>query len=200
MRMKSAFAMLAALVLLAAGPVSAQGFKFEQPGASDAAAKAEEAAKQDRIAYELSTPCRADLKGKKIMVIIGEQQSNGYVCAQQQNYGPHYQAINSRLRCARPAHLSRRRRSAAQIAQAEIDAYFKNDPDARAVGREAARRELRPARADLVAGDPQHPIIARQPGHGEHGLHADRQQRPDHLGRRCELELVFGRGRCHRWR
>jgi hypothetical protein len=37
--------------------------------------------KQDRIAYELSTPCRNDLKGKKIMVVIGEQQSDGYVQA-----------------------------------------------------------------------------------------------------------------------
>ena len=34
----------------------------------------------------------------------------------------------------------------AQIKQAEIDAYFKNDPDARAVGGEAAGRELHPAR------------------------------------------------------
>ena len=64
------------------------------------AAKAEEAAKQDRIAWELSTPCRADLKGKKIMLIIGEVQSNGYIAAQQQNYGPHFQAINARLRAS----------------------------------------------------------------------------------------------------
>jgi len=136
MRMKSAFAMLAALVLLAAGPVGAQGFKFEQPGAADAAARAEEAAKQDRIAAELSTPCRADLKGKKIMLIIGEVQSNGFISAQQQNYGPHYEAINLRLRglgllTYSPDEIRR------QIAQAEIDAYFKNDPD-RALS--AARR------------------------------------------------------------
>ncbi len=125
MRMKSAFTMLAALVLLAAGPVSAQGFKFSQP---DDTSKAEEAAKQDRIAWELSTPCRADLKGRKIMLIIGEVQSNGFVSAQQQNYGPHYQAINGRLRglgllTFTPEEIRR------QIAQAEIDAYFKNDPD-----------------------------------------------------------------------
>jgi len=128
MRLTSAFAMLAALVLLAAGPASAQGFKFEQPGASDAASKAEEDAKQNRIAQELSTPCRAELKGKKIMLIIGEMQSNGYVTAQQQNYGPHYEAINGRLRglgllTFSPDEIRR------QIAQAEIDAYFKNDPD-----------------------------------------------------------------------
>jgi hypothetical protein len=129
MRLTSAFAILAALALLAPGGAGAQGFKFEQPGAADAAAKAEEAAKQNRIVWELSTPCRADLKGKKIMLIVGEERSDGYISAQQQNYGPHYQAINGRLRSLglltfTPEEIRR------QIAQAEIDAYFKNDPDA----------------------------------------------------------------------
>jgi hypothetical protein len=63
------------------------------------------------------------------MLIIGEVQSNGVVAAQQQNYGPHYQAINARLRSLglrtfTPDEIR------AQIAQAEIDAYFRNDPDA----------------------------------------------------------------------
>ena len=124
----AAFAIVAALIMLAAGPASAQGFKFEQPGAADAAAQAEEAAKQDRILQELSTPCRAELNGKKIMLIIGERQSNGIVSAQQQNYGPHFQAINTRLRglgllTFTPEEIRQ------HIAQAEIDAYFKNDPD-----------------------------------------------------------------------
>jgi hypothetical protein len=114
------------LILLSAGPASAQGFKFSQP---DTAPAAEEAARQERIAQQLSTPCRAELKGKKIAVIIGEVQSNGYIAAQQQNYGPHFQAINARLRSLglttyTPEEIRR------QIAQAEIDAYFRNDPDA----------------------------------------------------------------------
>ena len=134
MRLSSAFAMLAALVVLAmTAPANAQGFKFEQPNTGPTA---EEIAKQNQVAWELSTPCRADLKGKKIMLIIGEMQSNGYVTAQQQNYGPHYEAINGRLRglgllTFSPDEIRR------QIAQAEIDAYFKNDPD-RALS--AARR------------------------------------------------------------
>jgi hypothetical protein len=120
------FALLAMLFLLPAGPASAQGFKFSQP---DPAPAAEEAARQERIAQQLSTPCRAELKGKKIAVIIGEVQSNGYIAAQQQNYGPHFQAINARLRSLglatyTPEEIRR------QIAQAEIDAYFRNDPDA----------------------------------------------------------------------
>jgi len=118
--------MLLLSALAVAEPARAQGFKFSQP---DAGEKAEQQARQNRIADQLSTPCRDDLKGKKIMVIIGELQSNGFVTAQQQNYGPHFQAINARLRSLglatyTPEEIRK------QIAQAEIDAYFRNDPDA----------------------------------------------------------------------
>ena len=127
---RHALSMLALLLPLAAGPVGAQDFKFSTQDAMDKAAdKAEADARQGRIAADLSTPCRADLKGKKIMLIIGETQSNGVVAAHLQNYGPHYQAINARLRSLglrtfTPDEIR------AQIAQAEIDAYFRNDPDA----------------------------------------------------------------------
>ena len=114
---------VAALTAVAAG---AEGFKFSEPDEAD---RAENQARQSRIAEQLSTPCRADLKGKKIMVVIGEVRSNGVIYAQQQNYGPHFQAINTRLRTLglrtyTPEEIRR------QIAQAEIDAYFRNDPDA----------------------------------------------------------------------
>jgi len=115
---------------LVAGTVPAQDFKFSTQDAMDKAAdKAEADARQGRIAADLSTPCRADLKGKKIMLIIGEVQSNGIIAAQQQNYGPHYQAINARLRSFGLRTFSPEE-IRAQIAQAEIDAYFRNDPDA----------------------------------------------------------------------
>jgi len=121
-------ATLGAALVLAMPVVFAQGFKFSNPDPSQEADRQAEAMKQDRIAYELSTPCRNDLKGKKIMVVIGEQQSDGYVQAQQQNYGPHFQAINGRLRSLglrtfTPEEIR------AQVKQAEIDAYFRNDPD-----------------------------------------------------------------------
>ncbi len=117
---------LALLVPLASGRLGAQGFRFSQP--DDANAR-DEQARANRIAEQLSTPCRADLRDKKIMVVIGEAQSNGYIAAQQQNYGPHFDAINARLRALgmrtyTPEEIRR------QIAQAEIDAYFRNDPDA----------------------------------------------------------------------
>ena len=130
MKPRCAFSLLALLLPLAAGPAVAQNFNFSQQDQADKAAdRAETDARQDRIAAELATPCRADLKGKKIMVMIGEVQSNGVIAAHQQNYGPHFQAINSRLRSLglrtfTPEEIR------AQIAQAEIDAYFRNDPDA----------------------------------------------------------------------
>ena len=119
-------ALISVLVALTATEVGAQGFKFSQP---DTAAKAEEDAKADRIARDLSTPCRADLKGKKIMVVIGEVQAGGRISAQQQDYGRHFQAINTRLRSLGLTTYTQEeiRR---QIAQVEIDAHMRNDPDA----------------------------------------------------------------------
>jgi len=126
LRLRNANAILILMAGLACAAALAQGFKFSQPDESD---RQEEAARQSRIAQQLSTPCRAELKDKKIMVVIGERQSNGFVSAQQQNYGPHFEAINARLRALglrtyTPEEIRR------QIAQAEIDAYFRNDPDA----------------------------------------------------------------------
>ena len=125
--MRPVLAHVAALAFaLAVSPAFAQGFKFsEQPDEE----KAEREARENRIAVQLSTPCRADLKNKKIMVVIGEERSDGYIVAQQQNYGPHYEAINRRLRSLglrtfTPEEIRR------QIAQAEVDAVMRNDPDA----------------------------------------------------------------------
>lgn len=104
----------------------AQGFKFSQDGAAEVR---EQDARSKYVAERLSTPCRASIKDQKIMVVIGEQQSNGYVVAYQQDYGPHFQVIDARLRALglktyTPEEIRK------QVAQAEIDAYFKNDPDA----------------------------------------------------------------------
>ena len=127
MKRGRAKALVALLAAIAAGVVCAQDFRFSDP--PDDSAAREAAGRDQRIAQDLSAPCRADLKNKKIMVIIGERESSGLIEAQQQNYGPHYRAINRRLqalglRTYTPEQIR------AQIAQAEIDAYFRNDPDA----------------------------------------------------------------------
>ena len=127
---KALLALSTLLLVAAIGRGGAQGFSFSQDQEKARLDEERAAAERaDRIAQNLSEPCRADLKNKKIMVIIGERQSNGYIEAHQQNYGPHYQAINRRLqalglRTYTPEEIRR------QIAQAEIDAYFRNDPDA----------------------------------------------------------------------
>ena len=104
----------------------AQGFKFSQ---QDDTAKAKEQARQQTITERVSTPCRDQLKDRKIMLIIGEQLAAGGILANQENYGPHFQAINQRLRALglttyTPEEIKK------QIAQAEIDAYFRGNPDA----------------------------------------------------------------------
>jgi hypothetical protein len=120
---------LFALALIGPGAVQAQGFKFSDPDPADEQERADKIDTDARIAQQLSTPCRADLKDRKIMVVIGERRSDGVIYAQQQNYGQHYQAINRRLkalglRTYTPEEIRR------QIAQAEIDAYMRNDVDA----------------------------------------------------------------------
>ncbi len=103
----------------------AADFRFSNPDPSDEAQQGEQ---QARVSAMLLAPCRNKVKNQKILVLIGESQ-NGHVRASQAAFSPHFDAINSRLRA-----LGLRTYTQAQIrqqvAQAEIDAYFKNDPDA----------------------------------------------------------------------
>jgi hypothetical protein len=124
--MKIALLVLAAALVLGPGAACAQGFKFST-GADDSR-KAEEAGRQARIDAQLATPCLEKIKNQKIMVVIGENR-NGMVLARQAAYDPHFEAINRRLRALglrtyTPEEIRR------QVAQAEIDAFFRNDPDA----------------------------------------------------------------------
>lgn len=127
---KQHLARYATLALMILAPASyAQDFKFSNPDPIDEQERQDKADADARIAEQLSTPCRADLRDKKIMVVIGERKTDGMIYARQENYGPHYQAINRRLkalglRTYTPEEIRR------QIAQAEIDAYMRNDVDA----------------------------------------------------------------------
>ena len=105
----------------------AQGFKFSNPPPGAQAEAAAQAQRQAQVWDQLDTPCRNRVKNRKIMVLIGEEK-NGYVTASQSSFGRHVDAINNRLQS-----LGLKTYTAAQIksqiAQEEIDAYFKNDPD-----------------------------------------------------------------------
>jgi hypothetical protein len=110
---------------LAASPAYAQGFKFSN---EDTAEKEQEAARQDKVRAMLQTPCRNKIKDQKIVVLIGESR-DGNINASQGAFGLHFDAINSRLR-ALGLKTFTQAQITQQVAQAEVDAYFKNDPDA----------------------------------------------------------------------
>jgi hypothetical protein len=107
--------------------------------------RAEADAQATRIAELVSVPCQQRLKDKKILLLIAERTETE-LYATQDRYGPHIAVIESRLRALglRPYTQEQIR---AQIAQAEIDAYFRNDPDAAI----AASRRL--AAAFVLRGD-----------------------------------------------
>jgi hypothetical protein len=121
--------LLAASAALLAASVQAQGFRFSNEEESrKAAEEAERQDRQARVGSLLATPCRDKIKNQKIMVLIGENR-NGAILAKQAAYDSHFEAINQRLRSLglRTYTQEEIRR---QVAQAEIDAYFKNNPDA----------------------------------------------------------------------
>jgi hypothetical protein len=126
--------LLAAAVALVAGSALAQGFRFSDDTEQQQKQEAE-AQRQAQTRALLSTPCMAKIKNQKIMVVMAEHR-NGALIAQQSAYTAHFEAINKRLRALglrtfTPEEIRR------QVAQAEIDAFFRNDPDA-AIG--ASRR------------------------------------------------------------
>jgi len=122
--------LLLAIVLGAslAGLAQAQGFKFSNEDEAQKAQAAEESARRAKVEAQLSTPCLARIKNQKILVLIGASQ-NGVVSAKQSDYGAHFDAIDRRLR-ALGLRTYTQEEIRKQIAQAEIDAYFKNNPDA----------------------------------------------------------------------
>lgn len=123
MRRKRHF-VFAVLALLPAA-LSAQGFRFSNEDKTQQEAQAQ---RNQRIAEQLSTPCRERIRNQKIVVLIGEEV-NGTVQAKQAAFSTHFDAINARLQnLGLRTYTQEEIRK--QIAQAEIDAYFKNNPDA----------------------------------------------------------------------
>ena len=111
----------------------AQGFKFSNPPSDGQAA--EQAQRQSAVAAQLATPCRDKIRNRKIVVLMAEER-DGFMMASQGQYSRHVEAVNARLQALglktyTPEQIRK------QIAQEEINAYFKNDPD-RALS--AARR------------------------------------------------------------
>ena len=123
--MRNALIVLFAAATLCSGAFAQQGFKFSNEDNADQQREAETQAKVQAI---LASPCRSKIKNQKVMVLIGESH-NGYVQAIQSSYGGPFDALNARLQRVGLKTVTQAQIKA-QVAQAEIDAYFKNDADA----------------------------------------------------------------------
>ena len=112
------------LLLVALAPSALAAFSFS--GEEEKQKAAEGPKKGSGTA--VSTACRESLKNRKVMVVVGQRSARG-TDATQSTYGQHFQAINRRLKKF-GFNTYTQEEITAQIAQAEIDAYFRNDPDA----------------------------------------------------------------------
>lgn len=115
--------LLASLLLVVFAPQALAAFSFSEEEEKQKAASAPK-----RSGGGVSAACRESLKNRKVMVVVGQRKASG-TDAQQSSYGSHFNAINQRLRKF-GFNTYTQEEITAQIAQAEIDAYFKNDPDA----------------------------------------------------------------------
>lgn len=137
MRFRSPFAsariglVLAAMLGIgaAAAARAADQFSFSASSDADQAKAQQDAAMQtEAIQALVSVPCRARLKGHKILLLIGEQHADQWL-TNQDRYGDLFRIIDARLR-GLGLKTYTQQQIKASIAQAELEAYFKNDPDA----------------------------------------------------------------------
>lgn len=115
-------ALLACAICLGAVSARASDNKFSFSGQEDAAKQAA------AIPAQVSVPCQQRLKNKKILLLLGEHTADQWM-TDQGRYAQLYQVIESRLQ-ALGLKTYTQQQIKASIAQAEIEAYFKNDPDA----------------------------------------------------------------------
>lgn len=124
--------MVCVLSLCAAARSQAQSpepFSFSGQAAKDQAQQdADAAARAQSIQNLVSVPCRQRLKDRRILLLIGEQSSGRWLTAQDR-YGQFIRIIDTRLK-GLGLKTYTQEEIKASIAQAEVDAYFNNDPDA----------------------------------------------------------------------
>lgn len=124
---------LLAAALLACHSTTAQTpstpFSFSGRAAQDAHEEAAKAAERAAQVEQLtSVACAPRLKRQKIVLVIAERDGALWNTSQER-YGPLFQLIDARLR-ALGLNTFTAEEIKASVAQAELDAYFKNDPDA----------------------------------------------------------------------
>lgn len=114
---------LLALCLALTTP-AALAFSFADEEAKDKAA----ATPRGPAGTAISAACKERLTREKVLVLVAERGNNGFN-TDQGRYGMHFQAIDRRLQKYGMRTLSQEEIKK-QVAQAEIDAHFRNDPDA----------------------------------------------------------------------
>lgn len=78
--------------------------------------------------YQLPAKCKERLAGRRTLIIVAEHVGSGYR-TRQEDYDPHFSVLSRDLGRL-GVRVYSREEIRAQVAQAEIDAYFRNDPDA----------------------------------------------------------------------
>lgn len=117
-------ALIALLLGCAVGNALAFSFSEEEKKQQDADA----AAKKRGSGVAINPACREALKDKTIMIVVGERTAKG-MNSEQSSYSSHFNAIDKRLKKLGLNTVTQAEMKA-KVAQAEIDAYLKNDMDA----------------------------------------------------------------------
>lgn len=115
--------LIAALLALAVGNALAFSFSDEEQKQQSA-----ESAAKKRGGPLLNPACREAVRDKTIMVVVGERTARG-INGEQSAYSSHFNAIDKRLKKLGLNTVTQAEMKA-RVAQAEIDAYLKNDMDA----------------------------------------------------------------------
>lgn len=105
----------------------ALAFSFSEDESRQSGKQQAAAAKQ-RAGASISPACKDALRGKTVMVVIGERTARG-MSSEQSAYSSHFQAIDRRFKRLGLNTISQADMKA-KIAQAEINAYLNNDMDA----------------------------------------------------------------------
>lgn len=113
------------MLALATLVIPAHAFSFADEEAKD---KAAAAPKGGGGGPAINAACKERLQKEKVLVLVAERGNNG-MNADQGRYGLHFQAIDRRLQKQGMRTLSQEEIKK-EVAQAEIDAHFRNDPDA----------------------------------------------------------------------
>jgi hypothetical protein len=122
--------MLALVALLGVcAALCAEPFKFSTADEQEQArARAADDERAQAIQQLVAVPCRQRLKDRRIVQLIAERSTSGRWQTQQDRYESLISIIGARLRALGLRTFTEQQIKGA-IAQAEIDAYFNNDPD-----------------------------------------------------------------------